>query len=378
MYISRKFLFTVVVLIIIIGAWFFLKNTGNSTILYGPQTIAGKDLDSAIARGIDFLVEQQRFDGGFDIQLCDTTEPERCDPIRSAVNTAGVIAHLDAFDDDPRISLIIKRAIAFIKADMQLSPDGKHGVWNLFAQKDIKYGRIPADIDGIALVSFVLGKYGEGFPGDVTAFDIYRNPSGLYLNWISEEWNQTEQDRHAFAGGSVQQFPNPDYFGVDCVVNTDVLSYFSSVQEETEPLCTYINEVIEKRLYPECSFYYRNPYLLFSVVTNAATNRGAACLEQSVDPIVQEIISTVRSDGTWSENFLSNIFAVSALLQAGYTGTEVDRAVEYILSEQQEDGGWKNATIFPDLYNPVFYGSPEITTTGAMYVLDLYRNAKDN
>jgi hypothetical protein len=106
-----------------------------------------------------------------------------------------------------------------------------------------------------------------------------------------------------------------------------------------------------------------------------AYDKGAECLAPSVELVQSALLQSIQDDGRWSSNELSNIIAVSTLIKTGYSGHEVDKAIEHIIKRQDDDGGWENAIAFPDLYNPVFYGSRELVTASALQALYLFNRS---
>ena len=361
----------VIALVLAGGAFYFWREQKNDSGVY-LAPLSRENIDRAIDRGLTFIEEQQQSDGGFLLYVCDVTEPERCDSIQSAVHTAGVIAPLWPLRENTRVHKIVEKAKQFILENMETTPDGKHAVWNLFGKKDKRHDRIPADIDSTSFVAITLKKYGVSFPDDTSALERYKNDGGLFYNWISDTWNKDEKSRHSFGGGSVGDYPDKNYFGVDCVVNADTLSYLSYVGKESPEICQYINNVVENKLYPQCTFYYRNPYLFALAVISGNKDYRVSCTTSSLPKLQDFLTIQEKEDGTWSANIFSNIIATIALLEIGNQGEKVDMAVKQILEKQSEDGEWPTANVFPDLYNPVFYGSEAITTATALSALFLY------
>ena len=371
---NRRYIIAACVLIVALGSgiFYFLQERKSERGVY-LAPLSRENIDRAIDRGLFFIEEQQRPDGSFLLYVCDVTEPERCDPIQSAVHTAGVIAALLPFRDDPRVRAMVEKAKPFIFENMDTTPDGRHAVWNLFGKKDERYDRIPADIDSTALVSITLKKYSIAFPDDVSALEQYKNEGGLFYNWISDSWNLNEKSRHSFGGGKESDFSDKNYFGVDCVVNTDVLTYLSYVGKESPEICAYVNNVVETQTYPQCTFYYRNPYLFAFVVAVGNKDNNVTCTAPSMQKLQNYVVTQERGDGTWSSNVFSNVSAIGTLLKTGYRGELVDRGVQRVLEQQATDGGWAKANLFPDLYNPVFYGSKAISTAVILNVLAMYQ-----
>lgn len=364
----------IIIVAFAVGAWLLYSRVPASSPIVYEDELSQERINTAWNRALDFLVKDQSKKGRYDLLECSTVTPEECTPIISAGNTAGVFFTLQNYHDQ-RIEEIISKGIEFIMRDMQLTPDGEHGIWKIFAKDDLRFSRIPADIDDTVISSLVLIKRGLSFPDKLESLRKYRNREGLYYNWISDEWNVSEVRRHEFAGGSRSDFPKPDYFGVDCVVNSNMLIYLAAREEEVLPVCEYLNAVVEHTLWPQCSFYYRNPYIFFHSLLSAR-DYGASCLDPAVPRIQKALLDLQKSDGTWTSNNLSNVFATLALMQTGYRGEALDNAVKNVLKLQESDGGWGNALLFPDLYNPVFYGSRALVTATAVKTLFEYEKLR--
>lgn len=374
MYISKK-VFGAIIIILFLVIGFFLVNREGDSVTYESVEVTKAGIQQAKNNGIDFLVREQGANGEFALYMCENVNPEECSPIKSATVAGGIGLMIQDIDDE-RIEQIKKKIIGVVLKNLDLTPDGKHAVWALYAKNDPLYNRLPADLDDTALMSLFLTEQGVDFPDDREALLEYANNGGLFLNWVSDSWNLSEEGRHRFAGSKPEDFPNKDYFGVDCVVNADVLGYLSSMNEDTTELCVYMTDIIEEKLYPECSFYYRNQYLFFHSLTSAAVDYGAMCLDPLLFSIEEELIKTERGDGTWTANLFSNMAATQVLINLGYKGDVLDRAVANVLASQEKDGGWENAVMFPDLINPVFFSSREMMTAFALQILDTYAKSQ--
>src|SRR3989338_1697475 len=118
---NRRYIIAACVLIVALGSgiFYFLQERKSERGVY-LAPLSRENIDRAIDRGLFFIEEQQRPDGSFLLYVCDVTEPERCDPIQSAVHTAGVIAALEPLWKNPRVKKIIDKSLPYIQQNMEL------------------------------------------------------------------------------------------------------------------------------------------------------------------------------------------------------------------------------------------------------------------
>ena len=78
----------------------------------------------------------------------------------------------------------------------------------------------------------------------------------------------------------------------------------------------------------------------------------------------------------WGNN-LENAMATVSLINCGYKGVEVEKAIDNLLKAQRPDGGWPNSAFFAGVPE-LFYGSRELTTAIAVEALWKYLQVHEN
>jgi len=168
--------------------------------------------------------------------------------------------------------------------------------------------------------------------------------SGAYLTWLT------------YREPIFPLFPND----VDLVVNGNVLYALGRYQRLFTPgvakAVELINLVTALGLHrdhlEELTEYYPDNLAFQYVVSRAFHEGRVITLAPAVRRLADDLESTVRyrADGTayWNlgEPHLNTAFAVLTLLNAGRHTSLVDRAVDYLISEQNVLGGFDEATFF--------------------------------
>ena len=168
--------------------------------------------------------------------------------------------------------------------------------------------------------------------------------SGAFLTWL------------AYRDRPIPLFPND----VDLVVNANVLYALARYQRLDLPgvaqAVEYINLVTALGLHrdrlQEITEYYPDN-LAFQYVVSRAFHQGpVTALEPAVAILADDLEASVlfRADGTafWDqgEPHLNTAFAVLTLLNAGRETAIIDQAIEYLVAEQDADGGFDESTFF--------------------------------
>jgi len=168
--------------------------------------------------------------------------------------------------------------------------------------------------------------------------------SGAFLTWLT------------YRDSPFPLFPND----VDLVVNANVLYALARYNRlgvaGVAQAESYINFVTARGLYrdhpEEISAYYPNN-LAFQYAVSRAFREGP---EPALEPAVRimaddlEVSARTRADGAaywdYGDPHLNTAFAVLTLINAGRNLPLVDRAIDYLKSEQDGAGGFGNATFF--------------------------------
>jgi hypothetical protein len=168
--------------------------------------------------------------------------------------------------------------------------------------------------------------------------------SGAFLTWLTY--------RHP----PFPLFPND----VDLVVNANVLYALARYDRREVPgvaeAVAYINLVTALGLHrehlEEITNYYPNNFAFQYIVSRAYHEGPVTALEPAVRILADDLEDSVlwRVDGSayWhlGDPHLNTAFAVLTLLNAGRDTPIIDRAVRYLIGEQNAVGGFDEATFF--------------------------------
>jgi hypothetical protein len=168
--------------------------------------------------------------------------------------------------------------------------------------------------------------------------------SGAFLTWLT------------YRDPPLPRFPND----VDLVVNANVLYALGRYDRLNVPgvaeAVSFINSVIASGLYlerlNEISEYYPDNLAFQYVVSRAFHEGKVAALGTAVGTLADDLEATVtiRADGTalWDKGapHLNTAFAIITLLNAGRDTPIIDRAIDYLVAEQNSQGGFDEATFF--------------------------------
>src|SRR5205085_10219896 len=113
--------------------------------------------------------------------------------------------------------------------------------------------------------------------------------------------------------------------------------------------------------------------LMFAHAFSRAYREGnVTCLESAAPKIREALLASQNKDGSWG-NDLETAFGAVTLLNLGYRGDVLDRAIKIILKRQAQDGGWELAPAYRGAVAPLNYGSRAVTTAVCIEALAKYR-----
>src|SRR5258708_22720793 len=92
---------------------------------------------------------------------------------------------------------------------------------------------------------------------------------------------------------------------------------------------------------------------------------GVTCLESAVQKIRDAVLSLQNKDGSWG-NDLETAFGALALLNLGYRGEALERAIKIILARQSTHGGWALAPAYLGAGAPLNFGSRAATNASCL------------
>lgn len=185
----------------------------------------------------------------------------------------------------------------------------------------------------------------------------------------------------------------PNVNDVDLVVNSNVLYALGrygkldtpGVAEAIDLINTALQAGVHVTDPDTLSLYYPDNFALHYCVSRAYREGGVSDLAPAVSVLTNDLLDSVQIDEAgrhfWDRGdaHLNTAFAVLALVAADYQGEVVERAIEYLLSEQNPDtGAWAPGVFFVGQLNEgveALWVSPAFTTAVVVEALAKQRMA---
>ncbi|MCZ7381422.1 MAG: hypothetical protein O8C64_07625 [Candidatus Methanoperedens sp.] len=344
-----KLIFPVVLFLI-----FALAIPGNSS-----EDIIGKNkiIDRSIENGVTYLHGSQLPSGEFPSYISYYPEMSPRQYISLVFDTAFIVHTLNLIDNENTEEMVDEmksKAVAFL-LDTKLS----HGVWRFTGKNQTEL--IP-DTDDSAMAFAALVESGVNISNETLDHMLnYTTQDGIFYTWInSDEWFDSTN-------------PYYDYYNINVIdanTNANILYAYSLRNKTQSGIIRYLNNIAENRLFLNGTLFYHSPYSFTYFVTKDYSDGGVRELEPSLVNIRDYLLTTQKPDGSWG-NDLDTALATVSLLNMGYEGQHLKKAINHILSSQRKDGSW-DAYAF-DIWPPIYYGSQELTTSFSLEALIKYR-----
>lgn len=330
--------------------------------------ISHEKIDTGIEKAVSFLKERQLPSGGFPSYI--SKNPDLADGayLPLIFDTTFVLHALNFVDSDSEVDEIKNKTAGFLLANKE-----DPGVWRYYG-KDPNLSSdwsasllvdpyIPPDLDDTAVAFASLREYGIPVEDSGLEYALnFRSPDGLFYTWINEEkWlNQSDPIYWYYKRNNV-----------DPIVNANMLYALSLSGKQAPEVSDYLNGYIKNNSFAEFTVYYYDPYTQLYMFTRAYADGHVEDLEPSMPVIRDYLLNTQKPDGSWGNELNTSLAAVS-LLNTGYKGKALDKAVAYILNTQGNDGGWPKIGFGTGDIYPVYVGSEEFTTAFSLEALGKY------
>jgi len=311
--------------------------------------IPAEGIEAAINRGVGFLESSQLSSGEFATYGSGRRDMADSEYNTSPFITSFVFHSLGFVEQTDRVSGMRVKAVEFIKSQRK-----EGNIWNFWGLNEQGlYPPIPDDLDDTSCAAAVLAKNTDSVI--VPDFEDYRAGNGAYFTWMSDGEND-----------------------VDCVVNANILMFYSLLGKHDARLCAYLNAAMQAKNYSGCTSYYATKYAFPYFVTRAFADANAGCVGASISS-VKEFLLENQSHG-FLGNDLDNALATVSLLNMGFDGTGLDRAVKNMVDSQNLDGSWDNMALSIGPYNCrdrecIYFGSSELATAISLEALAKYQKA---
>lgn len=342
------------------------------------------NIDRSICAGIDYLYHHQYPNGEFCVYMSGDdamegwNQADNC--IFPSVLTGSCLLFLKAY---PRVEEILTKTASFLRSQV-----GYGGTWNHYTNQHALRKLCPQDTDDTACTSDFLIKCNiDIFKKQNAALLLHnRRRDGLFYTWFAFRfqfsfdtsyrrlvlkeflhpvksiffWNKMECSRH----------------DVDAVVNANILYYLGNMKE-TQPIIDLLIKTITEQKENECDKWYRNRFTVYYFFSRNYY-KNIVRLQPIKEPITERILLKKNNQGGFGESILDTALAICSLLNLDYKGTELDKAIEYILKGQKETGEWeKRRFYYGGPKQIVGFGSEELTTAFCLEALERYKAMKE-
>lgn len=325
-----------------------LTDKGKTQSVSFSKRATTEELNSAIDKALNFLAEEQSSKGGFSV--CINNNQQDChNEQQPPIIAAQILISLHGVSGGEKLISLKQKAVRFL-----LNSQGKDGLWKF-------YDILPPDLNDTSLASLALKLNNQDFIPNIEQFMSSRDRDGIFETWVFGKDGKSRND--------------PSKQDIDCVINMNILTYLAKMnfdkKEVIGQVCDYFNpHLVSKQ---SCSKYYPSRVALLYSASRAADN-GISCILEKKETIIQETIKSFnRKDGNFGDE-TETAFAINILLELGYRGDETDRAIQYLLQNQNQKGGFKSDVIATDGGKTDYY-SPAFSTAIAVEALARHQRA---
>lgn len=322
----------------------------------------GDPVDPAVQRGLAFLQARQLPSGQFPVEVTfhylDGAPVQADGAIFATTHIVDSLSHLPGVT----AQAMTTRALDYFRAEM--SGPGLWRYWN----KEARWGDrrlhpfIPADLDDMANVSFLLRRHGLTFPDNRRSMLHNRDRSGRFHTWLVPRarltadwryWRTVLGDLNVLRLTAFWKHTEASYNDVDAVVNANVLMYLGP-GPETEPIIDWLIAIVQSGQEATADKWYRDPFTFYYALTRNL-HRGVERLRVLTPQIVARIEAAAEPDGRIGQHGLHTALAANALLNLQSSSPVLNPALAYLRATQAESGGWPS--------HPMYYGGPQCSTS---------------
>lgn len=340
------------------------------------------EVDGALAKARAFVVRQQRPDGEMPVVktvLSHDGVVERSDPDGTVFMTMYLaLALVD--DPTPEMAACVRRAEAFTRDEMK-GP----GVWRFHARSAPLWAVTACDCDTTAGVLLLRRRLGL-LDADVKwLLRTNRDRRGCFLTWFTpgnvrtlnpRYWWFVLRDLNLARAFLVWRRTSARRNDRDAVVNANVIHYLGD-DPAVRPAIEWILETIRLGAEQRRDRWYQSRATLYHAMGRAYRG-GIVRFAEVRDTMVSRLADDAAANGAIGGGAINTALSAAALMYFGETGNLVDRAVDYLVASQDDEGAWPNDPFFYGGWNRLaWWGSRETTTAFAIEALNLYRMTLD-
>lgn len=307
------------------------------------EKISHEDIYEAMRRGISFIKKAQMPSGELPTRISshdDMKDSQYIKTIAMALLVASSLVPVKILFDDA--NQIIGKCVEFILNEMEDDKKFK------FFGKD---SDIIPDLEDTTYALTLLLENGIDLDYDSLANEMlqYRTNEGIFYTWFKEN----------------------DY-KIDWVTNTNILYFYNNnMGIRVLEVEYYLKNVIHNKSFEDSSLYYKNPFSFIYFFTRLCSDDVMNVFKNEIPILIDFLLDKFSDNDGWS-NPLNNILATTSLINCGYDGEILNRAVKMVIDEQEKDGGWQIGQIFNHRSINFAYGSRELSTSLAIEGLGKY------
>ena len=308
----------------------------------------------AMERAVHYLSSCQLPSGQFPSFVCRDAGMVDCSEEYAVFGTTFVIHALgfaQTVISDERVQRMKMKGLDFLWKNKEEDVE----LWRYWTKEIPEaFLAVSPDLDDTSCASAIL--YQNGFSlNNRKQILNYRMESGLFPTWTGEVYRKD---------GSLDIDRNEQ---VDCVVNANVLYYFSLLKHPLPEVSDYLNKVVLSGVFPGCSLYYTNKRVFYYTVTRAYAEGGAKALGPSMTFIRDSLIREGLSGSP-----LNDALTLISLINADYKGPILKHAVQSLVWSQGGPGNWKSEPFYVSVTRGVFFGSEALVTALVLEALSKY------
>ncbi len=278
----------------------------------------------------------------------------------SLFSTTHIAYSLGFVPGEPAQAMIAK-ALVYFQGEMTTG-----GLWRYWNKEATWGGRkifsfIPADLDDIANVSYLLRRHGVTFPDNRPFMLHNRDSRGLFYTWLMIRPVLTLNQRYWWTmvrDVTLQRLTafwiktEAGYLDTDGVVNANVLLYLGD-RPETRAVVDWLTDIVQTGREADCDKWYRDAFSFYYALSRNYSE-GVMSLHLTRGAVVDRLRSARTDSGQIGESALQTALAINTLVNFGATEQEadlIDTARDFLLCAQAADGSWSSA--------PYYYGGPK-------------------
>jgi len=255
------------------------------------------------------------------------------------------------------------------------SISGHYGIYRFFGYHGLGEFApphpLPPDFCTTGCINSALHESGLPSRADLDFFkDTYRAPNGVFYVWLLDPAGPTDICSSTVA---------------------NALYMYASLGEENKipEVMVWLNDMLDRMMagLPYMAEYYRSPYAFTYLTSRVYADTGVKSLfdAKMIGNLQTFILSGQQKEGNWPPYYfggkevdLETALALVSLLNLGYDKlsasqkSRVDTGVQYLLNNQNGDGGWDCAPFYTGAPQALYYGSEELTTALCLEALAKY------